>query len=271
VQFLFFVFHGNSVYFVHEALSCALNRKSTERMNDNNPKSILLAALITAATAFSSLGYAAVTPVLRTDTRQQSLPAEAQRIAEWAVRSGDHRGYPFIVVDKVHAVAAAFDRAGKLLQVTPILIGMGVGDVFEPGVLQMDMYATKPSQRITPAGRFFSEEDLNLEGQRVLWVDYDAGIALHKIPTKRTKQRRQERMKSANPEEHRITYGCINVPPAFYDQVVGRHFRAKGGIVYVLPDSTPLKAVFKSYDVAELRKSSAGDTTPALTPETQRF
>jgi hypothetical protein len=241
-------------------------------MNGNNPKRILLAALIAAVAVFSSVAHAGVSFVQRADTRPQSVPAEVQRIAQWAVQSGDHRGYPFIVVDKVHAVAAAFDRAGKLLHVTPVLIGMGVGDVFEPGVLQMDMYATKPSQRITPAGRFFAEEDLNLEGQRVLWVDYDAGIALHKIPTKRTKQRRQERMKSANPEEHRITYGCINVPAAFYDQVVGRHFRAKGGIVYVLPDSTPLKTVFRSYDVGEARRSSAGETgSAALTPETQRF
>jgi hypothetical protein len=130
-----------------------------------------------------------------------------------------------------------------------VLLGIGVGDTFAPGVAQMDMHKTQPWQRITPAGRFFAEEDLNLEGETVLWVDYDTAIAIHKLPAKRTKQRRHERIRSANPADHRITYGCINVAPDFYDKVVHPNFRAKGGIVYVLPDTLPLKSVFKAYDV----------------------
>jgi hypothetical protein len=208
----------------------------------------------------------------RADIRGERLSADVQHIADWAVHSGDHNGMPFIIVDKVNATAVAFDRTGKLLRTTPVLIGMGVGDAFEPGVLHMDMYDTKPSQRITPAGRYIAEEDRNLTGERVLWVDYDAGIALHKLPTKKTKQRRHERIRSANPSDHRITYGCINVPAAFYEQVVRSHFRAKGGLVYVLPDSMPLKAVFKSYDVDDGRVSSAEQAGPADIPSpTQRF
>jgi len=185
----------------------------------------------------------------RADLRGESVSAAVRHIADWAVHSGDHQKLPFIVVDKVNARAVAFDASGHLIGATPVLLGMGVGDAFAPGVVNMDMYATRPSQRITPAGRFFADEDLNSSGERVLWVDYDSGIALHELSAKRTKQRRHERMRSSDPEQHRITYGCINVPPAFYDLVVRPHFRKKGGIVYVLPDSTPLKTVFKSYDV----------------------
>jgi hypothetical protein len=118
-----------------------------------------------------------------------------------------------------------------------------------PGVADMDMYQTQPAQRVTPAGRYFADEGKNLEGQTVLWIDYDSGIALHKIPAKRTKQRRHERMAESDPAQHRITYGCVNVWPGFYERVVATHFRKKGGIVYVLPDSTPLKSVFKTYEV----------------------
>jgi hypothetical protein len=192
----------------------------------------------------------------RADFRGMALSVDVQHIAEWAVHSGDHKGLPFIIVDKVNAQALAFDRTGTLVRKTPVLLGIGVGDVFAPGVVNMNMYDTKPWQRITPAGRFFAEEDLNLKGQRVLWVDYDTSIAIHKLPSKRTKQRRHERIVSPDPAEHRITYGCINVPPAFYDQVVHPLFGRKGGIVYVLPESMPLKSVFRSYDLDGVVRTS---------------
>jgi hypothetical protein len=78
-------------------------------------------------------------------------------------------------------------------------------------------------------------------------------------------------MLSSDPAEHRITYGCINVPPAFYDQVVHPHFRARGGVVYVLPDTAPLKAVFKSYDVGERDASLAQQAGAEVDPVQTQF
>jgi len=244
-----------------------------------NDKPILLLLALCFAMACGPVSSAPADPETPQSSTEKRVPLaggalseEVQHIADWAVHSGDNKGMPFIIVDKVQARATAFDRTGKLLRSTPILIGMGVGDVFEPGVLQMDMHETKPSQRITPAGRYVAEENMNLAGERVLWIDYDAGIALHKMPAKKTSQRRHERMRSSNPADHRITYGCINVPPAFYDQVVRANFRAKGGIVYVLPDSAPAQAVFKSYDVGERRVSSAAEAgADRIPPQMQRF
>ncbi len=226
-----------------------------------------LATSLAAAQAPKSVA-AAPTTVTRVDYREGIVSPQVRHIAEWAVHSGDHQRLPFIVVDKINASAAAFDASGRLIRTTPVLLGIGVGDTFPPGVAQLEMHQTQPWQRITPAGRFFADEGINLEKQRVLWVDYDAGIAIHKIPAKRTKQRRHERIMSADPAEHRITYGCINVPGVFYDTVVRTHFRQKGGIVYVLPDTLPLKSVFKSYDVgnsagAAPMQQSARDTTQA--------
>jgi hypothetical protein len=211
-----------------------------------------------------------VKPGKRADLRGAVVSKDVQHIADWAVHSGDHQRLPFIIVDKVNALAAAFDASGKLIRTTPVLLGMGIGDKFAPGVVEMDMHQTQPWQRITPAGRFFAEEDLNLKGEKVLWVDYDTAIAIHKMPAKKTPQKRHERMVSPNPAEHRITYGCINVPATFYNQVVHPNFRSKGGIVYVLPDSTPLKTVFNSYDIggtvsAASVQQSANDVLPAAT------
>lgn len=221
-------------------------------------------------------GAAAVTPVayaqgaaraVRADFRTERPAPDVRHIADWAVHSGDHHRMPFIVVDKANARIYAFDSTGRLIRSSAILLGTGVGDTFPPGVLEMDMYDTKPWQRITPAGRYHATEDYNLAGERVLWVDYDAGIAIHKVPAKKTPQRRHERLRSADPAEHRITYGCINVWPSFYDQVVRTHFKGRGGIVYVLPEQAPVKSVFRSYDVdASPRiQSTAADVPKAST------
>jgi len=234
--------------------------------------SIATAVVLAAALSPSSFAYSQNTTtsstVPRADLRGDSVSPEVRHIADWAVHSGDHRRLPFIVVDKVNARISAFDNAGRLIRSTPVLLGMGIGDAFPPGVVNMDMYETQPWQRVTPAGRYHAEEDRNTHGERVLWVDYDNGIAIHKLPAKKTKQRRHERIRSPDPADHRITYGCINVAPAFYDQVVHPNFRGKGGIVYVLPEKSPLKAVFRSYDVdAPLARTQwgAGQVSPGAT------
>jgi len=53
-------------------------------------------------------------------------------------------------------------------------------------------------------------------------------------------------MLSPTPDDNRITFGCINVPLAFYNKSVRPLFQKKGGYVYVLPDTKPLEVVFPS-------------------------
>jgi hypothetical protein len=65
------------------------------------------------------------------------------------------------------------------------------------------------------------------------------------------KERRLQRMESALPLEHRITFGCINVPVKFYDKVISPVFTGTNGIVYVLPETRPVREVFGSYDVVD--------------------
>jgi hypothetical protein len=242
------------------ALAAALaGTGAVVQANQTNPDSLALAADTHIAAA------PARADIKRADFRGHAASADVQLVADWSVHSGDNKGSAFIIVDKVKAKVYVFDRHGALVDSAPVLVGMGVGDRFEPGVLDMDMYKTKPAQRVTPAGRYFAEEDLNLEGERVLWVDYDSGIAIHKLSAKRTKQRRHERMASPDPAQHRITYGCINVPPKFYDRVVAPHFRAHGGVVYVLPETMPINAVFRTNEIApRLTRTAAGErpTTP---------
>jgi hypothetical protein len=64
------------------------------------------------------------------------------------------------------------------------------------------------------------------------------------VVTANRKERRVQRLNSAAVDDNRITFGCINAPTAFYENVVRPLFMAAGGIVYVLPDTKSLGEVF---------------------------
>ncbi|GAC1607520.1 MAG: hypothetical protein NVS3B2_16500 [Ramlibacter sp.] len=63
-------------------------------------------------------------------------------------------------------------------------------------------------------------------------------------------ERRLERLASAVPLEHRITFGCSNVPVRVCEAVVSPAFTGTNGIVYVLPETRPVREVFGLSDVA---------------------
>jgi hypothetical protein len=83
-------------------------------------------------------------------------------------------------------------------------------------------------------------------------------VALHPIPKGVSKkERRPQRMLSPTPDDHRITFGCINVPAAFYSKSVRPLFQKKGGYVYVLPDTKPLEVVFPRLRVQDFMNGGA--------------
>jgi len=66
------------------------------------------------------------------------------------------------------------------------------------------------------------------------------------------------------PLDKRISYGCINVPAKFFDNVVRPAFTGTNGIVYVLPETRLAREVFASYDVEEhARLQTASQPVPA--------
>lgn len=74
-------------------------------------------------------------------------------------------------------------------------------------------------------------------GKEVLWVDYENAISMHPVITSRPKERRQQRLDTPSPLDNRISYGCINVPVQFFQNVIQRMFSGTDGIVYVLPEN----------------------------------
>ncbi|QJW85484.1 hypothetical protein HK414_25785 [Ramlibacter terrae] len=174
---------------------------------------------------------------------------ETRHVADWAVHSADAAGLPFIVVDKVQARLFVFDARGRLLGASAALLGSAAGDASVPGIGTRKLSTIRPDERTTPAGRFMASIDRSLAGEDILWVDYDAAIALHRVIATQPAERRLQRLESRAPADRRITYGCINVPVKFFEGVVAPAFRGAGGVVYVLPEGRSARETFGSYEV----------------------
>jgi hypothetical protein len=58
-------------------------------------------------------------------------------------------------------------------------------------------------------------------------------------------ERRAQRLESATAQDNRISFGCINVPEAFYEKVVSPAFRNTLGVVYILPEMSSAKLLFE--------------------------
>lgn len=180
--------------------------------------------------------------------QEAGASAPAIRLAAWALRSGDAQGLPYLIVDKVRAMVLVFDARGVLQGASPALLGLAVGDDSVPGIGQRKMSTITPAERTTPAGRFIGTLGASLQGSEILWVDYEAGVALHRVIATTPKERRLQRLASALPADRRITYGCVNVPVRFFEQVVMPAFRGTPGIVYILPETRSPQEVFRTLE-----------------------
>ena len=181
------------------------------------------------------------------DFQNKSESPESQHLASWIIDSGDNGKMPFVIVDKRNARVLVFDAGGRLRGAAPALLGLTRGDDIVPGIGKRKLSTIRPSERITPSGRFVAALGHILNGQEVLWVDYDAGIAIHRVVTSDAKEHRAHRLTSPTVLDNRISYGCINVPVKFYESVVSPAFRGTNGIVYVLPETRSGETAFARY------------------------
>lgn len=189
------------------------------------------------------------------------LSDETQEMVDWVRRSGDNQRLPYLIVDKKLARVFVFDAQGSLLGSTSALLGSARGDKSAPDIGQRKLSEIREHERTTPAGRFVAEMGRNLKGEDILWVDYDQALSLHRVITSNRAERRAQRLASPTHEDNRISYGCINVPAAFYERWVNSTFSMAGGIVYILPETQSLHSTF-GYGSGTGSLLSANDSDP---------
>jgi hypothetical protein len=196
----------------------------------------LLSLALAAAPAHASGSSQAVGQV---DVQGAMVSPEALQMAQLAFEYGDAQGLPFAVVDKKEAQLLVFHADGRLAGATPALLGLARGDTLDPNVGQRVQTGIPPALRTTPSGRYDSQPGRNLKGETVIWVDYDAAFAIHRLRPSPASERRPERLASPSPEDNRISLGCVIVTGAFFDQVVRPVLGQGAGVVYVMPEPPP--------------------------------
>jgi hypothetical protein len=181
------------------------------------------------------------------DLGDEPASDDVRRMAAWVADSGDNAAKSFAIVDKKDAKVFLFDRDGRLKAAAPALLGAARGDDTFPGVGDKPIKDVLPEEKTTPAGRFIAEVgESSTRGEDVVWVDYASAVSMHriiKVPE------RLKAMATPTPEDNRMSFGCINLPDAFYEKSL-RPAADRGLVIYVIPETHPLSQTFASfYDV----------------------
>jgi hypothetical protein len=191
------------------------------------------------------------------DFKGEQPSADALKVANWAVYTGDNKKHAFVIVDKKDARVYVFAPDGKLKDSAPALLGAARGDDTFPGVGDKPIAQVLPEEKTTPAGRFVAEPGRNATGEDVVWVDYAAAVSMHRIRPLVAAERRLERLASLTVDDNRISFGCINLPVSFYEDVLNPTVKKYGAIVYVLPETRSAEKLFGAYDVLQAQAGGA--------------
>jgi hypothetical protein len=205
-----------------------------------------LVACVLAASSASALAKASpVAPAAHPSAvHVVTFSRDAHRLVDWVKQTSDNKGAPFAVIDKRYARLLVFTPDGRLRGTAPILLGTARGDDTAPGVGSKKLSELKPEELTTPAGRFVAEQGENTRGENVIWIDYDAAVSMHRVLTTVPKEHRLRRLATPTIADNRISHGCVNVPKAFFENVLMKTLNVPHPIVYVLPETRPLEAQF---------------------------
>lgn len=196
------------------------------------------------ASAAQRMAPPAVTPQRMADLGGAQASSDVRLMANWIANSGDHAAMPFVLIDKRAARLYVFDAQARLLDHTAVLLGSAQGDDSVSGIGDKPIADVLPEERTTPAGRFAGQRGLNIDGEDVVWIDYNAAVSMHRVRAHNPREHRLQRLATDTADDNRISYGCINIPAPFFDAHIAPTFAAQRAPVYVLPEQKTLQTVF---------------------------
>jgi len=178
------------------------------------------------------------------DFAAERASADARYPAAWVLAGADNQNLPFAVVDKRDARIYVFEADGRLVGAAAVLLGIAPGD-FSVGIDRAPA-SLSLAERTTPAGRFEARPGRNDKGEDIVWIDYAASLALHRLRPAPVQERRPARLDSPTPDDNRISAGCVIVPVAFYEAVVAPTLGSNRSMIYVLPESHSARGMFEA-------------------------
>ena len=162
------------------------------------------------------------------DLAREGWSAGARQMAGWAIRTNDHRGLPFVVIDQTHARLFAFDALGRLAASAQILSDpVGAAGWAPAGRLVAD---TRRSARL---GTIVWANDHD-----VLWVDPAPPNDDDRFPIAAA--------------FHHHAGRALHVPSEFYREHL-HALRQQASIAYVLPGEPEMHRSSRSYAVRRVR------------------
>lgn len=173
----------------------------------------------------------------------QAIPPFIEHFVADIIRTNDAEGRAFGVIDKPLATVWVFDHQGRLLGLSPVLVGQARGDIAPADIGTRPLNQVRPHEKITASGRFVTEAGRNLKGEDIVWLDYDAAMSMHRVRNV-AGENRLRRLSSTDVADNRISYGCVNVPADFYERQIKHLFAERSGVIYVLPEQRSITAVF---------------------------
>jgi hypothetical protein len=176
---------------------------------------------------------------------------EAKQALQWVMESADNHRLPFAIVDKKAARIFVFEADGQLRGASPALLGLSPGDGGLVSLVNRPVSSLTADERTTPAGRFASEPGRNLNGEAIVWIDYPAKLAIHRLRPADPVERRAERLASATADDNKISFGCVVVPVSFYESVIAPSLGKSHGVVYVLPETRKFQPLFAGSQSAQ--------------------
>lgn len=169
--------------------------------------------------------------------RERGRSEVGDAFARQMMSSADHGSLPFAVIDKQSGWIAVYRADRSLAGESAVLIGQDPGDIASPGVGERTQQGRlRSGDRTTPAGRFVSESGRNLDGEAVVWIDYEAALAIHRLRPGAGNADRRRRLESVRGDDKRVSAGCVVVPVAFYQAVVGPVLGRGAAVIYILPE-----------------------------------
>lgn len=174
------------------------------------------------------------------------VSSDMRALSQWIAVSANNNRLAYLIVDKRAAVIYVFSPEGTFVASSAVLLGAASGDKTVPDIGERTVAQVMPHERITPAGRFVGERGRNTRGEDVVWIDYTAGISMHRVLTTNTSENRLLRLASPDTKDNRISYRCINVPDVFFNRFIEPMFAKNRALVYVLPEVKTARQVFGS-------------------------